>query len=194
MSMAMHYADPGSEGPDPERLVYADFRWDPADPSSPPPATSTDLAPGAGIGGGNVWLRTIQHDRDGDGNVDAHYSQDLEVRKGDWLMLSAKVQPVDPDPSDYIVDSNNNQIPIEPAPVSVFRWYRVVSTDAVLGNATNGYAREVTLLGPDWTDVIGAQMVVTGAAPVAQATLLTCVAAVYEKTIRLETTSLWTDL
>ena len=183
MSMAMHYADPDSEGPDPERLVYVDFRWTPADPSSPPPATSTDLAPGAGIGGGNVWLKTIAHDRDGDGNVDPHCSQDLEIRKGDWLMLSAKVLP------------NNDATK---APVSVFRWYRVLSTDVVVGDVTNGYAREVTLLGPDWTDVIGAQMVVTGGAPpvaqATQATLLTCVAAVYEKTIRLETTSLWTDL
>ena len=187
MSMAMHFADPGSEGPDPERLVYADFRWNPTNPNLPPPATSTDLAPGAGIGGGSVWLKTIKHDRDGDGDPsnDLHWSQDLEVRKGDWLMLSAKVLP------------NNDATK---APVSVFRWYRVVSTDAIVPDpATNGpsspneFAREISLLGPDWTDVIGAQMF-ANADPVAQATLLNCVAAVYEKTIRLETSSLWTDL
>ena len=184
MSMAMHYSDPEHEGPDPERLVYADFRWNPTNPSLPPPATSTDLAPGAGIGGGNVWLKTIDRSP-----ARPHVKEDLEVRKGDWLMLSAKVYPLDPIPND--TDSNN--VSMEPAPVSAFRWYRVVSTDAALGDATNGFAREVTLLGPDWTDVIGAQMV-RGGAPVAQATLLNCVAAVYEKTIRLETTSLWTDL
>jgi len=166
MSMAMHFADPDSEGPDPERLVAVDFR-----------DTAGNLAPGAGIGGGNVRLVTIEHDRDGDGNVDPHCSQDLEARKGDWLMLSAIVRPND-DPT--------------LAPVSVFRWYRVLSTDVVVGDVTNGFAREVTLLGPDWTDVIGAQMV-AGAPAVAQATLLNCVAAVYEKTIRLETSSLWTD-
>lgn len=174
MSMAFHYGDPTKEEPDPERLVYADFRWDPTAPDSPPDSTDP-LAPGAGIGGGNVWFKTIQHDRNGNGNVndDLHWSQDLEVRKGDWVMLSAKV----------VLGGTN-------APVSVFRWYRVLSADEeVPGNAGAGFARAVTLLGPDWTDVIAAQ----GTSQATQATLLNGVVAVYEKTIHLETSGMWTD-
>lgn len=168
MSMTMHYANPAREGPDPERLVYADFR-----------DASGSLTPGAGIGGGNVTLKTIDRSPSR-----PHVAQDLEVRKGDWLMLSAKVYPVDPDTTDNSI----------PAPVSVFRWYRVVSADAVLGNVASGFAREVTLAGPDWTDVIQAQL--TSAPPVpavAQATLVNGVVAVYEKTIRLETSGMWTQ-
>jgi len=175
MSMERHYANPASEGPDPERLVTVDFRVNTANPRLPPPSTSTDLNPGAGIGGGNMWFNTIQQDRNGDGNPanDPHWAQDVEVRKGDWVMLSARVQPAGL------------------APVSVFRWYRVLSADEVVGNGP--FARNVSLLGPDWTDVIQAQLN-AGVVPMAQATLLNGVVAVYEKTIRLETSGMWTDL
>ena len=151
--MTMHYTNSSTEGPDPERLVNVGFR-----------DTSGNLTAGAGIGGGNVRLETIVR------QSNVHVREDLEARRGNWIMLSAKVQPN----ASYAFDS-------------VFRWYRVLSTEEVLGDATNGYTRNVTLLGADWTDVIGA-----GGAT--QATLLNGVAAVYEKTIRLETSSLWTDL
>jgi len=165
MSMAMHYGNPTTEGPDPERLVYADFR-----------DASNNLTPGAGIGGGNVSLETIAWPSALPPRP--HVEQDLEVRQGNWLMLSAKFRP----------NGNANL-----APVSVFRWYRVLSADEVSGDVSNGFTRTVTLLGPDWTDVIGGQLR-ANALPVAQATLLNGVVAVYEKTIRLENSGMWTDL
>ena len=62
-----------------------------------------------------------------------------------------------------------------------FRWYRIVATDAGDGLTT----REVTLQGPDW-------QVRRGSATMA--VLVPRVAAVYEKTIRLESSSLWSSI
>ncbi len=146
-SMTMQNGDPLEEGPDNERLVEV---------------ASFD---GAGYAGGDVLLRTISRTTPINGTAQ-HYAQDLEVREGQWVMLSAKVTTA-------------------AYPLHFFRWYRVVSADG--GIDGNGpYTRNVTLQGPDWNVIAATPNTLT------QCTLLNNVVAVYEKTIRLETSSLWT--
>lgn len=131
MSMAVSYGPGPQEPPDSERVVdVAQFY-------------------GSGYAGGDVRLQTTSPTRP---------SKDLDVKQGEWLMLSALS-----------------------GTTPVFRWFRVVSTDSgPLGSGP--YTRDVTLQGPDWNPNWTSN----------QATLLNGVVAVYEKTIRLETSGIWT--
>lgn len=143
MSMTIAKTNYETDGPDNERLL--------------------DVAgfDGSGYGGGEVRLET----RTG------RPVQDLALRTGDWVMLSAKVG----------TGTSSN-------PLHYFRWYRVLSAeDAVDG--TGPWTRNVTLQGTDW-DLPA--LLLTSGPVVTQATVLNNVVAVYEKTIRLETSSLWT--
>jgi prepilin-type N-terminal cleavage/methylation domain-containing protein len=159
MTMTMQVDTPSIEGPDNERLVEV---------------ASFD---GAGYGGGEVVLRT--YERTTPSNTTAqHYPEDLTLRNGDWLMLSAKVG-VPPGP------------PLT-HPVHFFRWYRVQSADAIEELPSGEYIRSVSLQGTDWDRIILTMAQFPGANMVTQATLMNNVVAVYEKTIRLETSSLWT--
>lgn len=119
-----------------------------------------------GYGGGEVLLEAVDTDED------EHVFG--ELRPGDWVMLSA--------------DSFAGP---------VFRWYRISSADSeqsrqasVLGyNGGNDvWTRRVTLEGPDW-----ARPEWQGSPPAfrTQCVLVSGVVAVYEKTVRLESTSLW---
>lgn len=90
---------------------------------------------------------------------------DLKMREGEWLMLAGMNASLQ----------------------THFRWYRIQSTDAgpVLDSSGTGYDRDLTLFGQDWP---------YSAMNVHKAVWIPGVVAVYEKTIRLETSSLWTDL
>lgn len=121
-----------------------------------------------GYGGGDVELQTR-------GNRPA---SDLAVKEGEWVMLSAMVNIAQASASAIVVPT--------------FRWYRVMATDAVIG--TGPYTRNVTLQGFDWNDVLELSQLTPARATPTQATLLNGVVAVYEKTIHLETSSLWTGL
>ena len=121
-----------------------------------------------GYGGGVVILEAP------DPAEDEHILGD--VRRNNWVMLAA----------DSIAGP-------------IFRWYRVSSadTDQVRGASTmpfNGggtvWRRQITLEGPDWTrpEWQDATRVFY-----TQATLVSGVVAVYEKTIRLESSSLWSQ-
>lgn len=98
---------------------------------------------------------------------------DLVLRDGDWLMLSA------PTFSQHFLP--NGALSVLTPRIPSFRWYRVLSTDAEVDNLT--VDRHATLQGADWLPA--AQGMRT------QATLVSGVVGVFEKTIRLETTSLW---
>ena len=96
----------------------------------------------------------------------ARGEQDLEVKEGQWLMLSGTL-------------NSGTAYPID-----VFRWYRVMAVDDVdVGAGVNAgrLVRNVTLQGPDWNTSL-----------TTQATLLNNVVTVYEKTVQLERTSMWT--
>lgn len=96
---------------------------------------------------------------------------DLVLRDGDWLMLSA------PSASEhYLPDGTfSGRIP-------AIRWYRVLSTDAEVELSNGLPGRHATLQGADWLPPPGMRT---------QATLVSGVVGVFEKTVRLETTSLW---
>jgi hypothetical protein len=86
-------------------------------------------------------------------------NRQLKVRAGDWIMLSGQASGAT-------------------GPVPVFKWYRVTEADheADYHFAEQHYAVAVSLSGPDWDITLGAP----------QATLVTGVVGVYEKTVRLE--------
>lgn len=115
-------------------------------------------------GGGDAQVGDIQL-RSRAGRTPIEAQADLKLRRGDWLMLSG------------IASEFGN-----PNPQPVFRWYRVVhATDAQpTGNAAGQWFVDVSLHGPDWNSNLSTQ-----------ATIVTDVVAVFEKTMRLESSSLW---
>lgn len=102
----------------------------------------------------------------GDVVLHAGSDDDLKMREGEWLMLAG----------------------MNASSQTHFRWYRIQSTDAgPVENSGGGYDRDLTLFGQDWPVT---QLVLASN----KAVWIPGVVAVYEKTIRLETSSLWTDL
>jgi hypothetical protein len=93
---------------------------------------------------------------------------DLELRSGDWIMFSGQTVASAPGTT----------------PARLHRWYRVVNPGEEPQYNGTLWTREVTVVGPDWD---------TAEIPVTQATIVRGVVEVIEKTIRLETSSLWTN-
>ncbi len=89
------------------------------------------------------------------------------------------INDVDVRRDDWVMLSQDTDTTNDPGG-EINRWYRVIESDVDDTLAT----RHVTLLGPDWDD--------TTTIPT-QATFLPGVVAVYERTIRLESTSLWSN-
>jgi len=121
-------------------------------------------------GGGDAQVGDIQL-QSRVGRKTAEALADVTVHRGDWLMLSGN--------SNAFTGYNNAGAP-QYQPTSVFRWYRVVHADEPQLNAANRWVVDATLHGPDWNSSISTQ-----------ATVMTDVVAVYEKTMRLENSSLW---
>lgn len=102
----------------------------------------------------------------GDVLLNASSPDDLKMKEGEWLMLAG----------------------VRSVSERHFRWYRIQTADAgPVENSGGGYERNLTLFGQDWpvTQLLPAYN---------KAIWIPGVVAVYEKTIRLETSSLWTDL
>ena len=116
-----------------------------------------------GAGGGEITLRTRGHAR-----------EKLEIRPGCWLMLAAALQVRPP----YAQGTP------QPITHSYFRWYRVVNTAGDILEPGGGvFAREFTIVGPDWNVNALNQPQVAIVCPSA--------VAVFEKTTRLQTSSVW---
>lgn len=143
-----------------------------------------------GVGGGDVALMPRNASL-----TQAAAELELDVKAGDWVLLS-RTNPytlrrvVDDTANGFaagspVLDTNGNPITAQ-APRS-HRWYRVIAADSGLIDSdtiTNAppdsWIRFVTLEGPDWpTDRY------------TQVTLVKNVVAVFEKTVRLDTSSLW---
>ena len=144
--------------------------------SEPPNPKAASRFHGNGYGGGEVTLEAMS-------------AEALKLRSGDWVMLMqnlSKGKPYSP----------------------LFRWYRVAESESpywdgtqylegrpidhtIPGNQSRpgNFERDVTLIGPDWPWLATADSI--SGVPVIYATLVTGVVAVYEKTIRLESSSLW---
>ena len=134
---------------------------------------------GQGFGGGDIQLQTRSTNP-------PRPREDLELKEGQWVMLSAMIESQNyPNPPAYPYEA-----------VTLFRWYRVISVDETQPNGAL-FTRNVTVQGPDWSDAIGRLARNDSTNDIrdnTQATLLNDVVAVYEKTIRLETSGMWTDL
>jgi hypothetical protein len=100
-------------------------------------------------------------------------ADDLELRSGDWVMFSG----------DKVVVDASTVPPTPMGPVRVHKWYRVVQAGGDIQPDGAVWTREVTVVGPDWdnAEVSGTQV-----------TIVRGVVEVLEKTIRLETSSMWT--
>ncbi len=115
------------------------------------------------IGGGDVRLAARRN-----------APGDLLLRAGDWVMLSGQKQR-----TGTLRD------------ILVHKWYRVVNAGEEepleIPAGSGNWFRDVTLVGPDWDW--------QGLAPGTrtQVTIVRGVVTVLEKTIRLETSSLWTN-
>ncbi|HIQ21077.1 MAG TPA: hypothetical protein EYH34_07570 [Planctomycetes bacterium] len=126
---------------------------------------------GAGLSGGDVALSTV---------APSGSPRDLELRKGQWLLLCGVQRVVDP--------SNGNLVPTMIR--KVFKWYRVVAVGDFDPSA-NRPTRYVTLAGPDWdpnwsfldTDGDGVRET--------QAALFSDTAGVYTVTTELHWNSIW---
>lgn len=113
----------------------------------------------------------------------------VDLQEGDWLLLGRFVPKV----------TTNPGILVQRTPY--FRWYRVATADDEPTQNGLFWARNATLIGPDWnsgTVVVPSRYTsqFPGYADNSQtydniAVVVRGVAAVYEKTIRLETASMW---
>lgn len=128
----------------------------------------------AGLGGGDVTLG-------------ASTTAELEVTPGQWLMLMATPHAMVP---------GSGGTPNTPG-VSLFRWYRVIDTEEEPhpGSSVFSWEREVVLQGSDWPktylDDVDPDPSVVAPRPT-RAVIVSNVVAVYERTIRLERSGLWT--
>lgn len=136
--------------------------------------------PGLGVGGGEVILAIPDP-------TNAYTADTVRVRSNDWIMLASQLRTPPPP---------QNAITVLP----VFRWYRVVASSTPLYDSSTSpptWTQEVTLHGPDWDrpEWIGNPTASPAVPPAVTtyAALVSRVSAVYEKTIRLETSSLWTN-
>ncbi|NLF70087.1 MAG: hypothetical protein GX575_13690 [Candidatus Anammoximicrobium sp.] len=110
----------------------------------------------------------------GDVVLQAAAADDLKMKEGEWLMLAG----TDDDVTPYRY---------------YFQWYRIQTADAGPREESSGvWQRDLTLFGADWPG----QDWETPPPPidVCKAVWMPGVVAVYEKTIRLENSSLWTGL
>jgi hypothetical protein len=108
----------------------------------------------------------------GDVILESDAVEDLELKTGEWIMLAG-----------------SRGVPSIESPD--FRWYRVAATETEPEQiAPNQWQRQATLIGSDWQRLEW-HTSVPGSFRPTQATLMTGVVSVYEKTIRLETSSLW---
>jgi len=99
-------------------------------------------------------------------HVDDDHEDDLKMKEGEWLMLAG---------ANLTTGARH------------FRWYRIQSADAgPVAGSSGGYDRDLTLFGQDWPQ--------PPLLTVHKAVWIPGVVAVYEKTFRLETSSLGTGL
>jgi len=90
---------------------------------------------------------------------------DIDVREGDWLLLAGNVSGI-----------------------KQYAWYQVIRTD---GDAKTDNEREITLFGPDWDPTLIQD---TGGTQLdTYVFFFPGIVAVYEKTIRLESPSVWNN-
>lgn len=120
---------------------------------------------GGGVSGGEI-------------TVESDSLESLTLRTGDWLMLMGK----------YLVTDSQGNLSTSP----VFQWYRVVGTNEPVTGSNKAWKREVTLHGADWPVGPTTYIPQSNQTRPVFAALVSNVVTVYEQSIRLDATSLWT--
>ena len=92
------------------------------------------------------------------------------LASGDWVMLSY----------------NKTVQTSRPTVVQVHKWFRVINVAEEPELVGTQWTRDITVVGPDW-DYDASSVVPT------QVTIVRGVVEVLEKTIRLETSNMWTN-
>ena len=121
---------------------------------------------GGGFGGGEAILKTRSTS-----------PVSIDVRSGDWIMLSARAI-VSPPPNLVTRD--------------YFRWYQVLSSERdPRPRGGGGWIRRISLEGPDWNRPEWGTTLPDALQMPTRAVVVRDAVGVFEKTIRLENTSLW---
>jgi|GEM_PF-2359502 len=134
--------------------------------------------PGGGVTGSEVLLETVGNPVD---QQDA--DKQLNIHSNEWIMLMGTLPSVQ-----VGVDTTvpANPVPVSTDPLHVFKWYRVshVEAEVTWPGSGNPAQRYVTLVGQDWDT----NTVILNTTPqlVARAVAMEGIAAVMERTIRLE--------
>ena len=114
------------------------------------------------------------------------------VGGGEVTLQAASAAELDAIPQNsWIMLAGNTWLPGNMTGLPDFKWCRVIGIDDVTG--TGPYTRAVTLQGADWERPEWHRPIADPNYRPTQATIMANVIGVYEKTIRLETTSLWSQ-
>ena len=147
--------------------------------------------PSQGIGAGELQISEL--------NPSATLDQaniDLAVKPGEWIMLGTMIA----DPNAPTQSRNSTGLPQRP----FFRWYRVVNVGPIMqsvglstnDNRSGAFARDLTVTGADWqmaTVVPTVSQKDSKTYPQFFAFIYDGAVAVYERTVRLEGTSMWSN-
>lgn len=130
---------------------------------------------GGGLGGGEVLLTATDPTNGGPGGI-----RELDVNRDEWMMVCQRVR----------ANRFNNGMQQEQV-YDMFRWYRVADVDELDISGT-APTRFVSLDGPDWTtpqNTAGGGVTFEAIFGVNVKGVLE----VYERTVRLENRSIWTE-
>ena len=143
----------------------------------------TSPGAGQGLGGGGVYMRpTVQPT---DANMGFGDARDLEVDRDQWMLVTQRVTAQNI-PNGY-TSPGGNYLEV----FDIFRWYRVSDVNEIDPTIPQ---RFISLDGPDW--VTPANTTSTdGSVTFGPVYGVTCtgVLEVYERTVRLESQSIWSN-
>ena len=134
----------------------------------------------------------------GEARLEGPTATSVDVRSGDWVMLAAQaiVFPSIP----VAIARLKASPPLASGKItrSHFRWYRVLHSELDPRPVAGRWVRDITLEGPDWMRTEWLSVNLRQGDPdlrelymPTQAIVIRDVVGVFEKTIRLENTSLW---
>jgi hypothetical protein len=169
-------------------VVFNQRQFGVAPVSSTPVPTDSERAcqvttvVGSGYGGGDLTLSDLyQSDATGAG---------LALRVGECLMLGWMQVDVPADsngnPTTFSPSATYGTVPQKPTPARpMFRWYRILNAGPTTGSGGN-FTRNITVAGAD----LNTKIIVPGSM---YAFIYDGAVAVYERTVRLEGPSMWTN-
>jgi hypothetical protein len=145
-----------------------------------------------GIGAGELQISELNASATAD-----QANTDLAVKAGEWIMLGTMIA----DPNAPLQSRNSSGFPQRP----FFRWYRVINVGPIMNpndqytnksiNRSGTFARNLTISGADWQMATVVPTVNQGGQTYPQffAFIYDGAVAVYERSVKLEGTSMWSN-